>query len=205
MLYMSNIFLFIIGLSISINNGEECLLPIRVENRKSVKELKLTSIGEFGIRRKERPKVPSHYHVGIDLKRPTNNYQDEPIYAISEGVVISKRDDGPYAQLIIEHYEPQKYWTVYEHIAGITVSLYDEVNTKEPIARFMNKEELNRYGWQFDHLHLEVLKKEPIRLKRDYKNPERYFSTYSLICFTKDELHRYYYNPLDFLSKQFKQ
>ena len=146
-------------------------VPINTPNRKSIEFIELTNIGQFGLLRKERPGIPAHYHTGIDIKRPKNNYQDEPIFPISEGMVISKRQDGPYAQLILEHGNELKFWTVYEHIAGIKVNLFDKVNAKTPIARFMNKNELNKYGWQFDHFHFEVLKVKPIQLKRDNSKP----------------------------------
>lgn len=81
----------------------EVHLPINVSNRISLGELSLTEIGAFGLRRKARPNVKSHLHTGIDIKRPDNNYMNNPIFPIAPGVVISKRDDGPFAQLIVEH------------------------------------------------------------------------------------------------------
>jgi hypothetical protein len=107
--------------------------------------------------------------------------------------------------LIIEHELGNFiFWTVYEHIAGIDVHLHDIVDTEKPIARFMNKEELNKYGWQFDHIHFEILKVKPLELKPDNRWPERRFNSYSLICYTLDELHHYFYNPLDFLNDYYR-
>jgi len=148
-----------------------------------------------------RPGIRAHFHTGIDIKRPTKNYQAEPIFPIFEGIVISKRQDGPYAQLIIEHEDNHKFWTVYEHISGIEVSLYDYVSPKTPIARFMDKNELNKYGWQFDHFHFEILKIQPIRLKQNNSKHERLFASYSLACYTKVDLDKYFYDPLIFLEK----
>ena len=184
--------------------GSEYSLPVNTPDRNSISQIELSEIGEFGLLRKERPKVPAHLHTGIDIKRPTKNYQTEPIFPIFEGVVISKRRDGPYAQLIIEHGNEQKFWTVYEHIAGIEVNLYDDVNPKTPIARFMNKNELNRYGWQFDHFHFEILKAQPLKLKPDRSKPERLYASYTLVCYTKEDLEKYFYNPLDFLEQHLK-
>jgi len=178
-------------------------LPINSLDRQSTKNLLLTSIGEFGLLRKERPGIPAHYHTGIDIKRPSNNYIDEPIFSIYKGIVISVRKDGPYAQLIIEHEGDQKFWTVYEHVAGIKVSLNEHVTPNLPIARFMNKNELDKYGWQFDHLHLEILKTKPIIIKQDRSNPERRYSSYSLNCLTKEELSKYFYNPVEFFKREF--
>ena len=179
--------------------GSSILLPIDVPDRTDSRYIQLTEIGEFGIPRKERPTVPAHLHTGIDIRRPTNNYIDEPIYAIAEGVVISIRRDGPFAQIIIEHrVNGQFFWSLYEHIAGIKVSIHDEVSTSKEIARFFSREELDRYGWQFDHFHFEVLKREPIRLAEDTNHPERYFASYTLQCKTQSDLDRYYYAPVGF-------
>ena len=177
-------------------------LPVNTLNRKSVSTLALTDIGEFGLRRKERPGIPAHYHTGIDIKRPSKNFLDEPIFPICEGIVISKRQDGPYAQLIIEHENEQKFWTIYEHIAGIKVDLHEYVSPDSPIARFMNIDELDRYGWQFNHFHFEVLKAQPLRLKIERSLPDRLFASNTLVCYTKDDLNKYFYSPIKFLTEQ---
>ena len=190
---------------LSFNLGLGYRLPINILERNSVSSLKLTSIGKFGLLRKGRPEILAHLHTGIDIKRPTKNYQNEPIFPIFEGIVISKRKDGPYAQLIIEHEGDHKFWTVYEHIAGIEVNLYDHVNAETKIARFMNRNELNQYGWQFDHFHFEILKIQPFRLKQNNLKPERLFSSYTLVSYTKEDLDTYFYNPLDFLEKHLNE
>lgn len=179
-------------------------LPIDVMNRHSLDQIQLTEIGEFGLVRKARPAVKQHLHTGIDIKRPGKNYDYNPIFPISDGVVISKRDDGPYAQLIIEHiFKGQKFWTVYEHIAGIEVKLNETVYSDRPIARFMNRDELNKYGWQFDHFHLEVLRVTPYKLKIVPTLPERRFQSYTLICYNEEDLLRYFYHPMKFFQKYF--
>lgn len=186
------------------SNGDgEILVPIETNNRKTINNIGLTQIGEFGIMRKARPSIQQHLHTGIDIKRPKKNYGNEFIYPITKGVVISKRVDGPYAQLIIEHeVNGDIFWTVYEHIAGIQVKLYQPVNPKEPIARFFNLEELDNYGWQFDHFHFEILKMRPLSIKPSEANPERHFSPYTLSCFTANQLEKHYYNPIEFLVER---
>ncbi len=181
------------------------LIPIQSTGRHYIHDIKLTEIGSFGMLRKERPGVPAHYHTGTDIKRPTANCQNEPIFPIAEGRVISKRTDGPYAQLIVEHHlGSQSIWSLYEHVAGIRVGLNDWVSPHEPMARFMSQQELSRYGWQFDHLNLEVLKVRPIALKSDPKHPKRRFGSYSLVCYTQTDLNRYFLNPLDFFESHLK-
>lgn len=201
---MLKINLLIISLLFSSFNELEYRLPIDTTNRKMSDTLKLTEIGEFGILRKERKGIPAHYHTGIDIKRPSPNYIDEPIYPICDGIVISKREDGPYAQLIVEHQLDYKFWTVYEHIAGIKVDLFDKVSPNTPIARFMNTKELDRFGWQFDHFHFEILKEQPIKLKREDSKPNRLFASYSLVCYTLEDLHKYFYSPTDFFEEKLK-
>lgn len=177
------------------------LLPINCASRADLSEVQLTEIGSFGLVRKARVGVPEHLHTGIDIKRPNSSYQFEPIFPIAEGKVISKRTDGPYAQLIVEHnMNGLQFWTLYEHIAGISVSVGEFVNPHKPIARFMNIEELNRYGWQFDHFHLEILKIRPMPLAPDVNHPERFFRSYSLICYSVGDLNRYFYNPIEFFK-----
>lgn len=198
------IFLLLCISNISHAFPTDWLTPVSIENRNSWESLQLTEIGSFSHIRKARPGIPEHLHTGIDIMRPGNNYNDEPIFAVSYGIVISKRDDGPFAQIIIEHPAGEhKIWTVYEHVSGVSVSVGDKVTPYQPIARFMNKEELTRYGWQFNHVHFEILKHEPKPIKPSYKTPSRYFNTYNLECYTKDELERYYYDPLEFTGLHF--
>jgi len=182
--------------------NKEILLPIASFDRSNPNNIGLTKIGTFGLLRKARPNIIAHLHSGIDIIRPSNNYQNEPIHSISKGLVISKRDDGPYAQLIIEHeVNGRIFWTLYEHIAGISVNTGDFVDNQYPIARFMNEKELNNYGWQFNHFHFEILKKFPHKNKPTPQQPQWFFRSYTLECFTNEDLTRYFYNPLDYLSR----
>lgn len=183
----------------------QVFLPIELTDRKDLSKIKLSAIGDFGLIRKARSKIPAHYHTGIDIKRPNNNYSNEPIFPIAKGKVISKRNDGPYANIIIEHeLENIRFWTLYEHISGIKVKVNDCVSPNIPIARFMNKEELNKNGWQFDHFHLEILKVKPLPLKPIAGYPERFFKSYSLVCFSIEDLNKYYFNPMAFLQTHIK-
>lgn len=181
--------------------SDKIYLPVNTSDRQDVSQIELTAIGQFGLMRKARPNIPAHYHTGIDIKRPGKNYGSEPVFAIAKGTVISKRTDGPFANLIIEHeINGTKFWSVYEHIAGICVNTGDTVYPENPIARFMTKAELNKHGWQFDHFHLEILKVKPMQLKPSKSYPERFYNSYSLVCYTKKDLDKYYYHPLDFIK-----
>lgn len=190
---------------ILISIKSQVFLPIELTNRKDLSKIKLSEIGDFGLTRKPRLNIPAHLHTGIDILRPNNNYSNEPIYSIAKGKVISIRNDGPYANIIIEHeFENITFWTLYEHISGIKVRVNDTVNPNIAIARFMNKEELNKNGWQFNHFHLEILKVKPLPLKPIKNYPERFFKSYSLISFNAEDLNRYYYNPLEFFQQYLK-
>jgi len=185
---------------------DSLFIPVNVSNRHSIEDVKLTAIGKFGILRKARPTVPSHFHTGADLQRPNVNYLNEPIYPIAKGIVISKKTNGPYAQLIIEHkIGSRKIWSLYEHIAGILVSVDDSVYPSSAIARFMNKEELNKYGWKFDHVHLEILKIRPLSLQPDKQNPNRHYSSYSLVCYSKNDLDKYFFDPIFFFTEFWRE
>jgi murein DD-endopeptidase MepM/ murein hydrolase activator NlpD len=165
--------------------------------------IRLTDIGAFGLWRKARPGIPAHFHAGVDIVRPSKNYDDEPIYPVSCGRVVSLRDDGPYSQLIIENVTESgdTLWSVYEHIAGISSRMGDSVSPSRPIARFMNRRELSRYGWQFDHLHLEIMKVRP----RKNNSPQRrsQLLTYGLTCYSREELESRYIDPLEFISARY--
>lgn len=193
-------FLCLILLSL-LSAKTQVFLPIEAMERKDIKQIRLTKIGDYGLVRKSRMGVSEHLHTGIDIQRPKKNYNNEPIYPIAKGKVISIRNDGPYANIIVEHKTGSiTFWSLYEHVAGIVVKINESVTPFKPIARFMNKEELNKFGWKFDHFHLEILKIKPTPLKQTPEQPNRLFNSYSLICFTQNVLNKYYYNPIDFLK-----
>lgn len=188
------------------NERTAWFLPINVVNRQSLENVRLTAIGEFGRPRQARAKVPAHLHTAIDLMRPTGNYVHESIFPASVGSVISIRTDGPFAQIIIEHQESngEFVWTVYEHIAEASVGLGEVVNPERAIGRFFNKNELDKFGWQFDHLHFEILKQPPRRVKPEPQLPLRLYSAYTLECYNHDDLRKYYHDPRGFFESRWQ-
>lgn len=203
---MTIIALAFIGLITLSNNPANATcawyLPINAANRQSWEHVRLTQIGAFGLMRKARPNVPAHYHTATDFMRPGNNYDDEPIFPAARGIVVSQREDGPFAQLIVEHVSSNNdtVWTVYEHIAGLRVVLGDTVEPFTPLGRFMTKKELNKYGWQFDHLHFEIMRHRPKPLAPTKKTPMRLFQVYNLACYKKSDLEKYYHAPQEFFQ-----
>lgn len=190
-------------LMISCTSGKrEFLIPVDTGDRTSTRDLRLTEIGDFGLQRKDRPGIPGHLHTGIDIKRPSGNYIHEPIFPIAQGRIISKRSDGPYAQLILEHMsENDTFWTVYEHIAEIMVELGQEVGVNHELARYFNKQELDKHGWQFDHFHFEILRIRPKKIRPNRTTPYRHFQSYTLECYTEEHLLEYFYDPITFLEQ----
>jgi murein DD-endopeptidase MepM/ murein hydrolase activator NlpD len=182
-------------------------LPINAPSRTSCAGIQLTQIGAFGLVRKARIGIPAHLHTGIDIKRPHNNYVSEPIYPAADGTIISLRDDGPFAQIIIEHdiFRGTRYWTVYEHIAGIQCTLGQRVSCQNAIARFFSLRELNKYGWQFDHVHFEIMKEAPISIKPQPHLPYLRYKTYALTCYSRTTLDKRMINPIPFLESVFAQ
>jgi hypothetical protein len=89
---------------------------------------------------------------------------------------------------------------VYEHLAGIRIAVGDAVAPGIPIGRFMTNSELNRYGWQFDHLHFEVLRLRPRPAQPTKRLPMRLFQTYALVCADCATLSHYYFDPETFLE-----
>jgi hypothetical protein len=193
----------VVGLFLSPCPACEWLSPIRAPSRRCVSGIKLTPIGDFGRPRAPRPKVAAHLHTGIDLCRPLPNNDDEPVFAASCGTVISVRNDGPFAQIIVFH-QSSAVWTVYEHVAGIRVRVGNTVDPEKPMARFMNAGELRRYGKQFDHLHFEVLRNSPRKIVPTRQLPERFYFTYGLECVDATILLRRYFDPLLFLKSKMR-
>jgi hypothetical protein len=110
-------------------------------------------------------------------------------------------DNGPFSQIIIEHaFNGDTLWTVYEHLHVLKKSPGLHVTPFDTIAWYFNRNELNRYGWQFDHVHFEIMKVRPPRCKRSAENPHRRYYTYALTCYTKKELDERMEDPMVFLK-----
>jgi hypothetical protein len=164
-------------------------------------KVKLTQIGDFGLLRKARPSVPAHYHTGIDIVRPDSQYDKQPVFPSRDGVVVSIYDDGPFSQIVIKHTDNNKnFWTVYEHLHVKIKKINIPVTPFDTIGYFFSKDELNRYGWQFNHFHFEILKLEPPKLKSADINSIRHYKTFGILCFSREELYMRQENPVEFLS-----
>ncbi|MFH0920973.1 MAG: M23 family metallopeptidase [Fibrobacterota bacterium] len=192
---------FVLFFAVGVASCCDWLLPVDVPDRKDTAAIRITPIGAFGNPRKARLGVPAHYHSGYDIARVGSVDADAPVFAASCGKVVSMREDGPFAQIILYHPDDH-VWTVYEHVSGILVHVGQDVTEKTPLARIMNRKELNRYGWHFNHLHFEVLRCEPRRMQSSAGLSERFYRTYGTECSTLMKLHEKYLDPLSFLKMQ---
>ena len=68
----------------------------------------------------------------------------------------------------------------------------------------MNTAELNTHGWQFDHLHFEILKVMPKPLEPGAERPHCFFGTYCLECYDRKDLLERYYDPEAFLKERWR-
>ncbi len=209
---MKSSIIIILGFWTTFTTAQDCplasswFLPVRTNHRQSWETIRLTDIGAFGEMRKARPSVPAHLHTGVDIMRPAPEKDNELVFPAAIGRVISVRNDGPFAQIIVAHVltNGQKIWTAYEHVSGIIVNVGSTVNPSIPMARFMNRDELNRHGWQFNHIHFEILNRPPKPAKPGSRQPEHFYSTFNLDCFTSEDLDQTYYHPGKFLRQQWQ-
>jgi hypothetical protein len=182
------------------------LLPIDAPDRGSFAGVRFTPIGAFGEPRVARAAAPAHLHAGLDFARPGKRDRESPVYPIARGEVISVRDDGPFGQIILAHPDAHRarLWSVYEHVGGLRVGLGDTASPERPMARFLDREALERHGRHFDHLHLEILRVAPRPLKPAPRTPFRRFGTYALECAAAEELMEKYQDPRRFLDSAWK-
>jgi len=198
---LHNIFILMV-FGMVTSGFAEWLVPVNYPHRDRVNEVKLSAIGAFGLPRKARATVPAHLHTGVDILRPTGNYDQEPIHPAHAGRIISILDDGPYSYVVLEHQTAQGIcWTLYEHFHVLVHTLGQQVNTNDTLGYYFNKRELNVHGWQFDHVHFEVMKVAPPVMKPTARAPLRAYGSYTITTYTKQDLDRRLENPLHFLQQ----
>ena len=144
--------------------------------------------------------VKLHYHTGMDLQNRAAVNPGEPVYAIAAGKVIAIEDPPPQRRITIEHLLPNgdKVWSVYIHIIDEQVKVGDIVDSETVIARLMNAAELERYGKEYDHVHLEIMKKKP-------PNFINFDQRKTFTCYSEQQVDDYFYNPEEFLKNQFSK
>jgi len=159
-------------------------LPLDTKSRKDLASIRWGTNGDFLSRRNR------HLHTGIDF---VNLGSHEKVYAAASGKVVSVYAREPNKSVMVEHRLPsgEIVWTVYVHVTDVKVKRGESVTSDTVIAHLMSKVQLNIYGWHFNHLHFEVLKKP--RITKDGK-----YLSYSTWCKTEDEVERRFHNPVAF-------
>ena len=122
------------------------------------------------------------------------------VYAASNGKVVSIYAREPNRSIMIRHTLSTGaiVHSIYAHITNIHVSVGDMVDSDTVIAHLMNAEQLNRYGWFFNHVHFEILKAEP-RVGETGK-----LLSYSVECRTEKQAKQHFYDPIAFLREQWQ-
>ena len=175
-------------------------LPLETDNRQNWSTIIMEPDAHFKALRAPFENVKLHYHTGIDLQSRNNNRPEESIYPIAAGKVIAIEDPPPQRRITIEHILPDrtKVWSVYIHIMAEKVKVGHIVNTETVIARLMNPVELENFGWEYHHIHLEIMKKLPPFASEFYERK-------TFTCYTEDEVDEYFYDPVVFLRNHFEE
>lgn len=166
-------------------------IPLGAENRKSFNSIKWEKDAHF-----MSPRIGGHLHTGIDLMKSIHNVGAK-IYAASNGRVVSIYAREPHKAVMVMHQlaSGETIYSVYVHITDIQVSIGETVDSNTFIARLMNAEQLNKYGWEFNHVHFEILRGKP-----RIETPGKYLS-YSVLCNTQEEVNKHFYNPVSFFHR----
>ena len=188
-------FLTATFLSIHVFAGEilpianEWNLPLSISPRKGLNAMSRLKNAGFLDKRVE------HLHTGIDLINPRDGSGGK-VYAAASGKIVSIYAKEPHFSIMIRHRLPSEetIWTVYVHVTKVKVKEGDLVSNDTIIAHLMDKSQLKKYGWEFNHLHFEVLKYPRI------SETGKYLS-FSTECKTKKEVEKHFYNPVTFLQK----
>lgn len=177
-------------------------LPLRTADRQDWSTVLFEPDAKFKTMRSPFGQVKLHYHTGADIQvKEEFGFVDAPgmpVYAIAAGKVVAIEDPMPQRRITIEHKLPdgKTVWSAYCHISDAQVSVNQLVDEETVIARRMNREELDHYGWEYDHVHLEILKKLPVYVTD-------YYHRKTFTCDTEAEVDEYFFDPVFFLNFQF--
>lgn len=174
-------------------------LPVETVDRRDWSTINFERDAHFNALRAPFGPVKQHYHTGVDIQNGNLDPAGETVYAIAAGKVIAIEDPPPQRRITIEHILPNrtKVWSVYVHIIEAQVKIGDRVESETVIARLMNQAELEAYGWEYHHVHLEILKKSPLPATEFY-----YRKTFT--CYTAEQVDEYFYDPVVFLNHYFR-
>jgi len=175
-------------------------LPLNTGARQDWRSVYLEADAHFlAWRRTHNPRKPRR-HTGIDLQN--GKYwggPGEPVYAMATGKVLGVFDSHPHQRIVIEHQlaDGRTVWSAYIHITASRVRVGDFVDSETVIARRLNQSELNQYGSEYNHVHIEIMKKLPPLVNGQYQ----WMSTR---CYSESQVTQYFYNPKRFLSRRWQ-
>jgi murein DD-endopeptidase MepM/ murein hydrolase activator NlpD len=160
-------------------------VPFETVNRYKLNTIKL--ISKFGDPRLTFLK--NHIHPAIDII-PAKSDKFITVYPAANGVVCSVHLGHPYKTVVIKHllHDKSIIYTSYKHLQEIYVENGIQVDQNTKLGRLYTHAEAQKLKGNYDHLHFEVRKS---------------FDDYgcaSWLTMTKEELNKYFYNPLDFLK-----
>lgn len=173
-------------------------LPLNTSDRKDWSTLSFEPDAHFKALRAPFGPVKLHYHTGVDLQNSHPQRPAEPVYAIAPGIVIAIDDPLPQRRITIEHTLPDgsTVWSIYVHISNEQVAVGDIVDTETVIGYLMSQAELQIYGREFDHVHLEIMKQMP-------EEAAEYHQRKTFTCYSESEVDEYFFNPVAFLKSRF--
>lgn len=178
------------------------LLPLDTGDRTNWHSIAFESDAYFMASRRNSYNNQPRLHTGIDMQNGgeagTRGGPGELVYSMGPGIVLGTFDRLPNRRVVIEHTfeNAPKVWTAYVHINESLVSPGEWVDAYSPIARRMNRQELRRYGEQYNHVHIEVMKKLPPIVNGQYQ-----WMTFH--CYAPKQVQEYFYNPKTFLLEHF--
>ena len=166
-------------------------IPLDLSNRKDFNKLFFEQDSHFLAKRSA-----GHLHTGIDITGDSKS-PGRKVLAAAAGKVVSIYAVEPNRAIIIKHILPSgtTIYSVYVHVTDIKVSTGDIVNSSSHIANLMNRKQLDLYGWDFNHLHFEILR-EPRTQEGTGK-----FLSFSTKCKTEEDVMKHFFNPELFLKE----
>jgi murein DD-endopeptidase MepM/ murein hydrolase activator NlpD len=132
----------------------------------------------------------SAYHTGVDLNLNQPHWdadRDAPVYAPSDGVVVSSGTLSVWGQIIVIRHDPLPdgtiVWSRLAHVSNRTVKKGDRVAKGQQIARIGNADGVQPY-----HLHFDIVKTDVCE-----HNPGHWPGTNRSLVF------QHYLNPKQFI------
>jgi murein DD-endopeptidase MepM/ murein hydrolase activator NlpD len=131
----------------------------------------------------------NHIHPAIDIV-PSKPEKFNTVYPVANGVVCSIHLGHPYKTVVIKHllHDKSIIYTSYKHLQEIYVKNGMQVDQNTKLGRLYTHAEAQALKGNYDHLHFEV--------RKSFED----YGCASWLTMTKDELNKYFYNPLDFLK-----